>query len=61
MENKMNTYEFSGVRFVPGYNDWDQDWVNIEAENEEEAWEKFRKLRWIHKGVGICSINGVKV
>jgi hypothetical protein len=57
----MNTYEFSGIRFVPGYNDWDQDWVNIEAETEEEAWEKFRKLRWIYKGVGVCYINGVKV
>jgi hypothetical protein len=54
----INTYEFSGIRFVPGYNDFDQDWVTIKAQSEEEAWKEFRKLRWIHKGVGISRING---
>lgn len=54
----MNEYEFSGMRFVPGYNDWDQDWIAIRANTEEEAWELFRKHRWIHKGVGISRING---
>jgi hypothetical protein len=54
----MNEYEFSGMRFVPGYNDWDQDWIIIRANTEEEAWEMFRKHRWITKGVGISRING---
>jgi len=58
---EKHTYEFSGIRFVPGYNDWDQDWVFIKAHNEEEAWKEFRKLRWIYKGVGISSIDGIKV
>ena len=61
MKNKINTlneYEFSGIRFVPGYNDFDQDWITIKAESEEEAWKKFRTYRWIHKGVGISRING---
>ncbi len=46
----MNKYEFFGLRFVPGYNDWDVDYVTIEAETEELAIREFRKLRWITKG-----------
>jgi hypothetical protein len=52
IQNKtiMNKYEFFGLRFVPGYNDWDVDYVTIEAETEELAVKEFRKLKWITKG-----------
>jgi hypothetical protein len=46
----MNKYEFSAMRFVPGYNDWDADFITIEAETEEIAVTQFKKLKWITKG-----------
>jgi hypothetical protein len=59
----MNEYYFQGVRFVPGYNDFDWDDFKCNAKSEAEAWvllDKFtRKLTW--KSVGLTSINGVKV
>lgn len=46
----MNTYNIQVMRFVPGYNDWDADEVFIKAESEDEAREKFRKLKWYTSG-----------
>jgi hypothetical protein len=65
MENmkEMNKYYFEGTRFVPGYNDFDFDDFEIEASNEQEAWDKLfkftKKFTW--KGVGLVSVNGIKV
>jgi hypothetical protein len=59
----MNKYEFTGIRFVPGYDDFDQDDFVCEAENEAEAWkqlDKYTKM-WTWKSVGIVSVNGIKV
>ena len=58
-----NTYYFQGVRFVPGYNDFDYDACTIEATSEKEAWElldKYTKM-FTWKSVGLTHINGVKV
>lgn len=53
----MNTYIFEGVRFMPGYNDFDWDQVEIRAGSEEEAWELLNK-RYNHwKRVGIVSVK----
>jgi hypothetical protein len=46
---KPNVYEFSAVRYVPGYGDWDHESVRIKAKNKVEAIGKFKKLKWIYK------------
>jgi hypothetical protein len=59
---ELKEYYFQGMRFVPGYNDFDFDDFRVDASNEEEAWElldKHTKL-FTWKSVGITSINGVK-
>ncbi len=55
----MKKYEFTGIRFVPGYNDFDQDWFECEAENEEEAWkelDKYTKM-WTWKSVKLIKVS----
>jgi hypothetical protein len=65
MENTQdkNKYYFQGMRFIPGYNDFDADDYEIEASNEQEAWDLLfkhtKKFTW--KAVGLVSINGVNV
>lgn len=58
-----NKYYFQGVRFVPGYNDFDWDDCEVEATSEKEAWDLLdqytRKRTW--RSVGITHINGIKV
>jgi hypothetical protein len=59
----MNNYYFAGVRFVPGYNDFDFDDITIEANNEKEAWtllDKYTKM-FTWKSVSLVSINDKKV
>jgi hypothetical protein len=46
----MNIYTFTGVAFVPGYNDFDQEWVNITAQTEAEARTLLSKLKIYWKG-----------
>jgi len=53
----MKKYDFQCMRFVPGYNDWDQDSTLIEASDFEEAFNKFKSLGWIYKGVDAFEIN----
>ena len=53
----MNTYTFEGVRFMPGYNDFDWDQVEIRAESEKEAWELLNKRYKHWKRVGIVNIS----
>lgn len=58
-----NTYYFQGVRFVPGYNDFDFDDCTVEATDEKEAWElldKYTKM-FTWKSACLTHINGVKV
>jgi len=58
----MTEYYFQGVRFVPGYNDFDYDDFTIDASSEKEAWDLLDKrtklFTW--KSVGLTHINGVK-
>ncbi len=60
---EKNKYYFQGMRFIPGYNDFDVDDYEIEAGTEQEAWDELfkftKKFTW--KSVGIVSVNGVKV
>lgn len=59
----MNEYYFQGVRFVPGYNDFDWDDFKCTANSEAEAWTLLDKFTggWSWKRVKLTNINGVKV
>ena len=59
----MNEYYFQGVRFVPGYNDFDWDDFKCTANSEAEAWNLLAKFtgKWSWKSVRLTNINGVKV
>jgi len=56
-ESTLNTYEFSALRFIPGYGDYDTDSIRIQAQTEEEAWLKFRKLRWFYREIEVEKIE----
>lgn len=59
----MNEYYFSGIRFIPGYNDTDWDDAHINAVNEIEAWKKLFQLtkRFTWRYVSLSKINGVDI
>jgi len=68
MENTVtntvqNQYFFQGMRFVPGYNDFDHDDCTVTASSEKEAWDELFKYtkRFTWKSVSLTHINGVKV
>lgn len=58
----INKYHFFGMRFIPGYNDFDADDYIIEAANEKEAWDELfkftKKFTW--RSVSLVYINGEK-
>jgi len=56
-----NKYTFQGIRWIPGYNDFDHDDYEIEAQDEKEAWDKLRKTSKYWKAVDITHINGISV
>jgi len=58
-----NKYYFQGIRFVPGYNDFDWDDFEVEAASEAEAWELLDKYtrRRTWRQVGITHINNQKL
>ena len=61
--SQQNEYYFQGIRFVPGYNDFDFDDCTISANSEDEAWkllDKYTKM-FTWKNVGLTHINGQKV
>lgn len=58
---KINKYYFQGIRWIPGYDDFDHDDYEIEAHSEAEAWTKLDKVCKWWKTVGITHINGVDV
>lgn len=58
METKLNTYTFQGIRWIPGYDDFDCDDYDIEAQNEEEAWKELHERAKFWKAVSLTHING---
>ena len=60
-QNKLNTYTFSGIRWIPSYRDFDMDDADIEAANEKEAYDALFKVMKYWKTVGITHVNGIKV
>ena len=66
MENtstKLKKYYFQGIRWIPGYDDFDFDDYEIEAVDEKSAWDKLfqftKKFTW--KGVSLTHIDGIKI
>lgn len=66
MENTLTQtkkYYFQGIRWIPGYNDFDFDDYEIEAVDEKSAWDKLfeftKKFTW--KGVSLTHIDGIKI
>ena len=55
---KLNKYVFQGIRWIPGYDDFDCDDYEIKAKDETEAWSQLSKIARFWKTVGITHING---
>jgi hypothetical protein len=57
-----NKYHFEGMRFIPGYNDFDYDDALIEAESIEDAWNELDTLTksFTWKSVELTEINGIR-
>ena len=55
----MNTYTFTYYGFVPGYNDFDQDWIDIIAPSIEEAVDLAKKqVPYRKSDLELVAING---
>jgi hypothetical protein len=50
MKTEMKTYIFEGIAWVPGYGDFDVEWITVVAENEEMAWIELAGKRIYWKG-----------
>lgn len=66
MENTLEQtkkYYFQGIRWVPGYDDFDFDDCEINATDEKSAWDKLFQLtkKWTWKGVSLTHIDGIKI
>lgn len=58
----MNTYTFTYYGWIPGYNDFDQDWVDIKADTVEEAQQKANEyVKFSKHDPLLVSINGVLI
>ena len=56
-QTNLNKYFFQGIRFIPGYNDFDHDDATIHAANEADAWKELNKNYKHRKGVALTHIN----
>lgn len=55
----MNKYTFTYYGWIPGYNDFDQEWIDVEADSYEEAIVKLRKLvRFAKSEPALYAVNG---
>jgi len=58
MDNTMHSYTFAYYGWIPGYNDFDIDWITIQAETEAQAWERFNERVRFIKSAGINAVDG---
>lgn len=57
----MNKYTFTYIAWIPGYDDFDQDWVDIEAETYEEALillHKSKATQFAKSEPALYAVNG---
>ena len=59
----MNNYTFTYYGFIPGYDDFDQEWFDINANTLEEAKAEMATYKWIYAKYGpeLYAYNGVEV
>ena len=59
----MHTYTFTYYGWIPGYNDFDQEWFDVEANTLEEAWDKVngQKIFGIKSGPALAAIDGESI
>lgn len=56
------TYTFTYYGWIPGYNDFDQDWFDVEAYTYAEAFERAKEIAKLAKyGPALVAINGNSV
>jgi len=62
MNTQLNNYTFEYYGWIPGYNDFDQEWITISAASKEEAWAQVNKMKLYAKyGPGLTEINGQRI
>lgn len=55
----MNKYTFTYYGWIPGYNDFDQDWIDVEANTVEEAQKEAEKyVKFAKHGPALVAVNG---
>jgi len=58
----MNTYTFTYYGWIPGYDDFDQDWIDVKADTIEEALTKVKQMKlFIKAGPELVGYNGVEL
>ena len=55
----MNTYTFTYYGWIPGYNDFDQDWFDVKANSLADAKEQVKKMKLFIKGSGEPGLDAV--
>jgi hypothetical protein len=59
---KLHTYVFTYYGFIPGYNDFDQEWITIIADNLEDAWnEAYSRTIYNKYPLMLESIDGERI
>lgn len=57
---KLNTYQFSGIRWIPDYKDFDYDEVFIKATDSESAHTEVLKVYKNWQSIQLTHINGIE-
>ena len=58
----MNTYTFTYYGWIPGYDDFDQDWFDVKADSLDEAWSKVNEMKLLIKsGPALVGYNGTEI
>ena len=56
----MHTYEFTYYGFIPVYNDFDQEWLTIQAESYDEAVKQLKtKNIFATSAPVLSSVDGI--
>ena len=56
----MKEYTFTYYGWIPGYNDFDQDWITVSATSEEEAREKLKEYKHLRYAKGEPVLESVE-
>ena len=59
MNNTLKKYYFEGVRWIPGYNDFDFDDYTVTASSEPQAWVELDRATKFWKTVTLVSVTDI--